>query len=245
MTARRLMMAREHAFAAICSAVAVASSSAICASSAGLLKQIAGLVLISAFACAVWSIRRDRFDAIVPAAGLTLSFLILAGLALAAGHVLSAIPVALAVAFVTLAAVWFGASSPAPRLAGRGSWFKRPKLNPPAAAGVLIFAVAAVLAVHYSAASATTDADGASSIAIWAYPSGDQLHVGVAQPAGHGAASVRIVVTHAGATVATWDNIHLAPGQTWEAPALTASGPGPVQVLALHDGIVVASVSSQ
>jgi hypothetical protein len=52
-------------------------------------------------------------------------------------------------------------------------------------------------------------------------------------------------VTQAGATLATWDNIHLAPGQTWEAPALTATGPGPVQVLALHNGTVVASVSSQ
>jgi hypothetical protein len=239
------MTAREHAFAASCSAVAIASSSVICASSAGLLKQIAGLVLISAFACAVWFIRRDRFDAIVPAAGLTLSFLILAGLALAAGHVLSAIPVALALAFVTLAAVWFGASSPARRLAGRGSWFKRPKLNPLAAAGVLIFAVAAVLAVHYSAASATTDADGASSIAIWAYPSGDQLQVGVAQPAGRDAASLRIVVTQNGVILATWNDVRLAPGQTWNAPPLTVAGNGPAQVVVLHGRTVVASLSSR
>ena len=243
MTRRRLTTARERAFPATCSAVAIASSSVICASSAAAVRQLAGLVLISAFACAVWFIRRDRFDAIVPSAGLTLSFLILAGLALASGHALSAVPVALAVGVVTVAAAWFGVSSYAPGLAGRGSWFKR--LNPLAAAGVLIFAAAAVLAVHYSAASATTDADGASSVAIWAYPSGDQLHVGVAQPAGHGAASVRIVVTHAGVTVATWNDIHLAPGQTWEAPALTTTGPGPVQVLALRDGTVVASVSSQ
>lgn len=243
MTTARLTMTRERAFATACSVVTIASFAVICASSAGPVRQIAGLALVSAFACAVWFIRRDRFDAIVPTAGLTLSFLILAGLALAAGQALSTIPVALAVGVVTLAAAWFGAAARTSGLAGRGSWFNR--LNPLAAAGVLIFAAAAVLAVHYSAASATSDADGASSVAIWAYPSGDQLHVGVAQPAGHGAASLRIVVTHAGVTVATWNDIHLAPGQTWQAPALTATGPGPVRVVALHDGIVVASVSSQ
>jgi hypothetical protein len=71
------------------------------------------------------------------------------------------------------------------------------------------------------------------------------LHVGVEQPAGHGAASLRIVVIQAGATVATWNDIHLAPGQTWEAPALTVSGIGPAQVIALDGETVVASLSSR
>ena len=65
------------------------------------------------------------------------------------------------------------------------------------------------------------------------------------QPAGHGATSLRIVVTQAGVTVATWNDIRLAPGQTWEAPALTVTGKGPVQVVALHGGTVMASLSSR
>lgn len=228
---------------AACSAVTIASFGMICASSAGPVRQIAGLSLIGAFACALWIIHRGRFAAIVPAIGLTLAFLILAGLALAAVHALSTVPVALALGVVTLTATWAGASHPTPGLAERRAWLKPP--NPLAVTGVLIFAAAAVLAVRYSAASATADADGASSVAIWAYPSGDQLHVGVEQPAGHGAASLRIVVTQAGVTVATWDDIRLAPGQTWEAPALTITGNGPAQVVALHGGTVVASLSSR
>jgi hypothetical protein len=186
------------------------------------------------------------FDAIVPVIGLTLVFLILAGLALAAVHSLSTVAVALVLGVVTLAAVWAGVSRPThptPELAERGARLKPP--NPLVVAGVLIFAAAAVLAVRYSAASATADADGASSVAIWAYPSGGQLHVGVQQPAGHGATSLRIVVTQAGVTVATWNDIRLAPGQTWEAPALTVTGKGPAQVVALHGGTVVASLSSR
>jgi len=236
---------------AACSAVAIASFGLICASSAGPVRQIAGLSLIGAFACAVWLVHRERFAAIVPAIGLTLAFLILAALALAAVHALSTVPVALVLGVVTLAATWAGASSrapyptpsPTPELAERRAGPRPP--NPLAVTGVLVFATAAVLAVHYSAASATADADGASSVAIWAFPSGDQLQVGVQQPAGHGTASLRITVTQAGVTVATWDNIRLAPGQTWEAPALTISGNGPAQVLALHGGTVVASLSSQ
>ena len=96
-----------------------------------------------------------------------------------------------------------------------------------------------------SADGATADADGASSVAIWAYPSGDRLNVGVQQPAGHGSTSLRIVVSRAGVTVATWNDIRLAPGQTWQAPALTVTGDGPVQVVALSGGTVVASLSSR
>ncbi|HZP52016.1 hypothetical protein, partial [Actinocrinis sp.] len=72
-----------------------------------------------------------------------------------------------------------------------------------------------------------------------------QLHVGVRQPAGHGAASLRIVVSQAGATVATWNDIRLAPGQSWQAPALTVPGPGSAQVVAFDGTTVVASLSSR
>jgi hypothetical protein len=177
--------------------------------------------------------------AIVPALGLILVFLILAGLALAAVHALSTVPVALAVGIATLAAAFYRS----PRHTEQRAWPKPPPLL--ALVGVLIFATAAVLAVHYSAASAASDAEGPSSVAIWAYPSGDQLHVGVRQPAGHGAATLRIVVTQAGSTVATWNDIRLAPGQTWEAPALAVTTNGPARVFAIDGGTVVASLSSR
>jgi hypothetical protein len=242
-------MTSDRGLRAACSAVAIASFGVICAPSAGPVRQIAGLSLIGAFACALWFVHRERFAAIVPATGLTLVFLILAGLALAAVHTLSAVPVALVLAVATLAAAWFDAFHHAPELAEPRVRVKPRKLlklpNPLAAAGVLVFAAAAVLSVHYSAASATADADGASSVAIWAYPSGDQLHVGVEQPAGAGAASLQIVVTQAGVTVATWNGIRLAAGQTWEAPALTITGNSSARVVALRDGTVVASLSSR
>jgi hypothetical protein len=182
----------------------------------------------------------------VPATGLTLVFLILTGLALAAVHILSTIPIALAATLATLAALWAGTPHPIAESAERSTWLQR--LTPShllAVTGVLIFAAATVLAVHHSASSARVDADGASSVAIWAYPSGDQLHVGVQQPAGHGATSLRIIVTEAGVTVATWNVGRLAPGQTWEAPALTVAGKGPAHVVAMHGGTVVASLSSK
>ena len=240
---RAATMTSPRAFLASCSAITIASFGVICTSSAGPVRQIAGLSLIGAFACATWFLHRRRSDAIVPAIGLTLAFLVLAGLALAAIHALSTVPVALALAVGTLAAAWAGTSRPTPEPAERDARLRAP--NPLAVAGVLIFAAAAVLAVHYSETSATADADAASSVAIWAYPTGDQLHVGVQQPAGHGATLLRIVVTQAGATVATWNDIRLAPGQTWQAPALTVAGTSPAQVVAFHGGTVVASLSSR
>jgi hypothetical protein len=231
---------------AACSAVAIASFVAICAASAGPVRQIAGLSLIGAFAFALWLMRQGRFDAIVPATGLTLAFLILTGLALAAVHILSTVPVALAATLATLAAVWAGTPHPIAESAERRTrlpWFTPSHLL--AVTGALIFAAATVLAVHHSASSARVDADGASSVAIWAYPSGDQLHVGVRQPAGHGATSLRIIVTEAGVTIATWNDVRLAAGQTWEAPALTVAGNGPAHVVAMHGGTVVASLSSK
>lgn len=229
-----------------CSAVAIASFVAICTASAGPVRQIAGLSLIGAFAFALWLMRRGRFDAIVPVTGLTLVFLILTGLALAAVHILSTIPVALASTLATLAAVWAGTSHPIAESAERRTWLQW--FTPShllAVTGVLIFGAATVLAVHHSASSARVDADGASSVAIWAYPSGDQLHVGVQQPAGQGTTSLRIIVTEAGVTVATWNVDRLAPGQIWEAPALTVAGKGPAQVVAMHGGTVVASLFSK
>jgi hypothetical protein len=267
--ARKSERPRERwALRAASSAVTIASFGVICTSSAGPVRQGAGLILIGAFACAIWlHIHRrlhhqKRFDAIVPATGLTLAFLILAGLALAAVHALSTVPVALALGVATLAAAWAGtalfpsptptpAPAPAPAPAERRA---RPKPPNPLAftgsfigalIGVLAFAAAAVLAVHYSAASAKADTDAASSVAIWAYPEGDQLHVGVEQPAGHSAASLRIVVTRAGVTVATWNDIRLTAGQTWEAPALTLAGDAPAHVVALSGETVVASLSSR
>ncbi|MGH6653796.1 MAG: hypothetical protein ACRDVE_01165 [Actinocrinis sp.] len=238
-----ITMTSRRGFQAACSTVAVAAFGVICASSAGPVRQLAGLSLIGAFAGALWFLHRKRFDAIVPAVGLTLACLILAGLALAAAHALSTIPVALTLAAGTLAAAWADAARPSAELAERAARLEVP--NPLAVAGVLIFAAAAVLAVRYGATSATADDDAASSVAIWAYPSGDQLQVGVKQPPGHGTASLRIVVSQAGVTVAAWDDIRLAPGQTWEAPALTITGGKPAQVVALHGGTVVATLSSR
>jgi hypothetical protein len=192
----------------------------------------------------VWFLHRRRFDAIVPAVGLTVVFLILAGLALAAVHLLSTVPIALASAVATLvAAAWAGASPPSSGLAEGRARLRPAQLL--AGTGAVIFAVATVLAVRYSAADAAADADAASSVAIWAYPSGNQLHVGVEQPAGHGSASLRIVVTEAGVTLASWNDIHLAAGQTWQAPALTVTGSGPARVVALDGETVVASLSSR
>ena len=224
-------------------AVTFASSAAVCASSAGPVRQIASVSLLCALAYAVWFSRPRRFEAVVPAIGLTLAALILAGLALAAVHVLSTVPVVLATAVATLAAVWLGARHPAAAPGEREARLKLPRLL--AVAGVLIFAAATVLAVHHSAASATADADRSSSVAVWAYPSGGQLRIGVEQSAGHGATPLRIVVSRAGAVVAKWDDVRLAPGQTWRAPPLTATGKGPTEVVVLRGGTVVASLSSR
>lgn len=221
------------------SAVACAAAVVVCVPTAGPARMISGLALIGAFAAAVWNVQRRRFDALVPTAGLILAFLILAGLALAAAHVLNPVPVALVTALATLAAAWFGASRPA-----HDSVRLKPR-HTLAFAGALIFAVATVLAVRYCANSATADGNAASSIAVWAYPSGGRLHVGVGQAGGHGATVLRIVVTRAGSTVATWNDVRLAPGGTWQAPTLAMTGSGPTQVVALHGGTVVASMSSR
>lgn len=222
----------RNALPATVSAVSIVSLAAVCASSASPVRLVAGLILI-ATTCVAAFLRRQRFIETVPALGLTLTFLILAGLALAAAHALSAIPVALALTAATLVAAW--TSPPRERRTGQ-------KPNLLVIAGVLVFAAAAVTAVRYSASSATADADAASSVAIWAYPSGGQLRVGLEQPAGHSATTLRIVVTQAGVTVATWTNVRLGPGQTWEAALALKSGPA--DVVAFVGGTVVARLSS-
>jgi hypothetical protein len=266
---------------AACSAATVAAAGATCLT-AGPVRLIAGLSLLAALACALWLLHGARFDAIVPAAGLTLVVLILAGLALAAAHFLTIVPITLTVAAAALAAAWVSlrfpvgarppqasVGSPAgtrppqaslrspvgarPPQASVGSPagthparlahpFKRPGFV--VVAGVLAFTITATLAVRYSATSATADSSAASSLAIWAYPVGDRLQVGAQQPDGHGAISLRIVVTQSGVTAVSWNNVRLAPGQAWEAPALTLTGSGPVRVTALRAGTVVATLSA-
>src|ERR1700736_3275494 len=85
------------AFPVVCSAVTTGSFGIIAFESAGPGKPIAGLSPLRAFAFAVWLLCEARFRAVVPAVGLTLAFLILAGFALAAVHVLSTVPTALAI----------------------------------------------------------------------------------------------------------------------------------------------------
>jgi hypothetical protein len=235
-----MMIGRRWGLPAVCSGATTVSFGIIIFAAAGPVRLIAGLSLLCAFACAVWLLYQARFRAIVPAIGLTLAFLILAGLALAAVHALGAVPVALTIGVVTVAAAWASAFRPSPGPTERN----RKPLSLLAVAGVATFTAAAVLAVHYAAVSATADADRASSLAIWAYPSGDQLQVGVQAPAGHPAVSLRIVVTQADAAATAWNNVRIAPGQTWEAPALTRTGNGPVPVVALHAGTAVASLSA-
>jgi predicted PurR-regulated permease PerM len=173
--------------------------------------------------------------ATVIAIGLSVVFLVLAGLGLAAVHALNDITAALAAGIAALAATWYVAR-------GKAEWTTR--LDPFAIAGVLVFVVASVLAVRYSAVSATTHADGASSLAVWAYPAGDRLQVGMRQPPGRREASLRVVVSQEGTTARAWNNVRLAPGQTWEAPPLTLTGTGSVRVVVLSAGTVVASVSA-
>lgn len=231
---------RRWGFPVACCALSAASSGLIISAATGPIRVIAGLSLLCAFALTVWLLYQRRLRAIVPAMGLTVTFLVLAGVALAAVHALGAVPAAVTVGVVTLAAAWASAWRPGP---GPQQPRRKP-LSLLAVAGAAVFAAAAVLGVHYAAVSATADADGASSLAIWAYPSGDQLQVGVQAAAGSATGALRIVVTQAGAPAATWNDIRIASGQTWEAPALTLTGNGTVRVVALHAGTVEASLST-
>jgi hypothetical protein len=226
-----------------CSAVTAAAVGVTCAST-GPVRLAGALILLGALVCALWIAHHARFAALGPAIGLALAFLVLIGLALAAGHALSTAPIALAIGAVTLAAAWAGRLYPAAGVPGHRTPVKRPNLI--AVGGAVIFAAAAVFAVHYSALSARADSARACCLAVWAYPSGPsgaQLQVGAQQPAGHGPTSLRIVVAEAGITAAAWNDVHLAPGQTWRAPPLTMTGNGPATVIARRGRVVVASFS--
>jgi hypothetical protein len=233
---------------AACSAVTVVAFGLIYLST-GPVRLIAVLLLLGAFVGAIWLLYLAQFTALGPAVGLALAGLILTGLALAAAGALTIDVIASAISAITLAIAWAStawantlwASTHHPAAAEGRTPLKRP--SPFAVGGAVIFAAAAACSVHYSAASATADSDQASSLALWAYPAGDRLDVGVWEPAGYGSTSLRIVVTQAGVTIAAWKNIHLAPGQTWEAPPIALRNDGPTQVVAFRGGSVVASLS--
>jgi hypothetical protein len=220
----------------ICSAITVLALVVVC-TSVGLIKLIGGVILLGVFASVLWIAQKSRFVAIAPAIGLILTSLVIIGFALAAVHALDVRPVALTVGTVAVAAVWASSRRPSVQRAPL-----RP-LHLIAAGGAAVFAMAAVFAIHYSSVSAVTDLDQATSLAVWAYPSGHQLHVGVQQPPEHQPISLRIVVIHAGLTAAVWNHVRLAPGQTWQAPPLTLAGSGPIRVIARDSAQVVASLS--
>jgi len=242
-------MMKSHRLPAACSAVAVVAVGVICVST-GPVRLTAVLILLGTFAGAIWRLHRAQFAALWPAVGLTLAGLILIGLALAAAGALTTTAIAAAIGVVTVAIAWAStawastawASPPnSASVAEWRTWLTRP--SPFAVAGAVIFATAAACSIVYSAASSAADSDRASSLALWAYPTGDRLDVGVWQPAGHGPTSLRIVVTQAGITIAAWKDIWLAPGQTWEARPIALTGDGPTQVVVFRGGSVVASLS--
>jgi hypothetical protein len=208
--------------------------------SAGPVRLVAGLILLASFACAAvcaaWIAQQARFTAIGPATGLALAALILIGLVLAVLRILDTVPTALAVAALTLLTLWASRRYLAAQVPERGK-----RVSPAALAGGAIFVVAAVVAVHYSAVSSMAGSARASSLAVWAYPSGGQLHIGAREPAGQPSVSLQIVVTSAGITTADWNDVRLAGGQTWQAPSLPMTGYAPIRVLIRRGGIIVAS----
>jgi hypothetical protein len=230
---------------AACSAVTVVAVGVICLST-GPVRLTAAAILLGAFISAIWLLQRARFAALGPAVGLGLAGLTLIALALAAAGALTTGTIASAIGAGTLAVAWASTLHPADPadLAATSEWRTRLKrLSPYAVGGAVIFAAAAACSVHYSATSATADSDRASSPALWAYPVGHQLEVGLQQPSGHGPTSLRIVVSQAGVTIATWQDIRVAPGQTWEAQPVALKGNGPTQVVAFQGGSVVARLS--
>jgi hypothetical protein len=245
-------MMNGHRLPATCSAVAVGAFAVICVA-AGPVRLVAAAILLGAFVGAIWLLQRAQFAALGPAVGLALASLILIGLALAAAGLLDVDALAAAIGASTLAiawlnTVWLGTAWAGPRhqatendAAERTSWRKRP--SPLAIGGAVLFAAAAACSVHYSADSATADSDQASTPALWAYPAAGRLDVGVWQPDDQGSASLRIVVTQAGTTIAFWPDVRLAPGQTWRARPVALRGDAPTQVVAYQGRTVVARLS--
>lgn len=242
-------MMKSQRLPVVCSAVTVVAFGLICLTT-GPVRLAAVVLLLGTFVGAGWLLHRAQFAALGPSVGLALAGLILIGLALAAAGTLTTMAVAAAIGVLTVAIAWASTVStstgatatahPAAPVEWR-TWLTRP--SPFAVAGAVIFATAAACSVVYSAASATSDSDRASSLALWAYPSRNRLDVGVWQPADHGPTSLRIVVTQAGTTIAAWTDIRLAPGQTWEAQPIPLTGNGPTRVVVFRGGSVVASLS--
>jgi hypothetical protein len=224
----------------VCSAVTALAVDLVRTSS-GPAKVAGGVILLGALTCAMWMALQRRVVSIAPAVGLVLVSLVLIGLALAAVQALSTTNVAWTVGALTLAGAWVGSRLPeaeAPRQAGS----PKPVMLL-AVAGAAVFVAAATFAVHYSAASAAADSRRATSLAVWAYPAGQQLRVGARQSPGAGPISLQIVVTHAGTTAAVWSHVRLSAGQTWEAPPLKLTGTGPTRVVARDGSHVIASLS--
>jgi hypothetical protein len=227
---------------AACSAVTVAAFCVICLST-GPVRLAAAALLLGAFVGAIWLLHQARFAAIGPAVGLALASLILIALALAAVGGLTTAAIAATIGAITLAVCLANAVVAKAAVANAERRTRPGRPSPFAVAGAVAFAAAAACSVHYSATSATDDSDQASSPALWAYPVGNRLDVGVWQPAGDGSTSLRIVVAQAGVTIAVWQNVRMTPGQTWEAPPIALSGDGPTQVTAFRGGSVVARLS--
>jgi hypothetical protein len=232
---------KRWALPLICS-MAAAFAAGLVLVSAGPVKLVGGLVLLGAFGSALWIAQGSRFAAVAPAIGLVLASLVLIGFALAAAHLLGTGFAALVVGAVTVAVAWTGRRRPEQPVQRRRSPVQ---LDLVAAAGVVFFFIAAAFAVHYSAVSAVADSEQATSLSVWAYPLGDELHVGAEQPLGHTATSLQIVVSYAGTTATTWNNVNLSPGQTWKAPLLALPRSGSIRIVARDGQNLVATLSVQ
>jgi hypothetical protein len=212
-----------------CSAVAAIAVGLVLVSN-GLVKQAAGLIVLAAFVTALWIAQKRAYIAFAPAVGLALASLVLIGVALAAAHLLNTGFTTLGVGAITVGVACTGARRPHLPTQRR---MRSAQLNVFAAAGAIFFIVSATFAVHYSAVSAVADSNQATSLSVWAYPSGDQLHVGAEQAPGHSAISLQIVVSYAGTVAATWGNVNLFPGHAWKAPSLALPRSGaPIRVVA-------------
>jgi hypothetical protein len=224
----------------MCCAVSAAAVYVVCTSS-GPAKAAGGLILLSDLAGTIWVTQRRQLAALAPAIGLVLVALILTGTALAVAHSLSTSHIASAVGALTLVAACLGMyRSKAERLEHTEP-LKRAAL--PTAVGVAFLLAAAAFAVYHSVVSATTDANQATSLAFWAYPADQELHVGAQQPPGARSISLQVVVTRAGRTATVWNDVRLPAGGAWQAPPLRLTGDAPTEVVAREGSRVVANLS--
>jgi hypothetical protein len=202
------------------------------------MKISGGLLLLAAVAGAMWLAHDAALVDFSPALGLALVSLVLVALVLAAAHRLSTVSMTLALAGLTLVVAW------------GSTWHRRSpvrlRVTPLRSAylwivlGMAVLATSAVFAVRYSSGSATADADRALSTAVWAYQSGGQLHIGAAEPPGHGTIPLQVYVTQGKRIVATWHNILLASSRTWQAPPLTVHRANGMKVVARSNERIIA-----